>query len=156
MAHPITELLTDLSNLTDEDVEKVGRDLYKELFLDNEEIGVRKCHDNEDAVFYKERFDHAFFKTKDRNSHIKIEIDKGRVARIKWILPMIQGGIANSEYWHITEKFLEKRLYANFGLGYVVWLWRGSGEWTFSSAYTAEPNQIRRYTKGGKKITSFK
>lgn len=154
----LNSLLTDLSNLTDPEVEETGYRLYGELFLDTEARGVRKTHDGEDVYFWEERFDHAFFAP--ANFHLTTEkqiVDKGRVARIKWILPLIGGEVPNSECWLVKNKNRpEQRLYVRFSQNYIVWLEpRDAGGWKFSTAYPSEGWRIRNYLKGAQRIWRY-
>ena len=151
----LRNLLLDFEGLSDEEVEMLGRKFYSDDFLTIAKRGIHKLHDGEDVAFFVERFDHAFFKPIDwKTSKVKALIERGRVARIKWILPLIQGKVPNSECWLKQKTDGEQRIYICFGLRYLVWLEsREVGGWRFSSAYNATLDQIRNdYLKGAKRI----
>ncbi len=151
----IRDLLLDLQGKSDEEIESVGRQNYSDLFLTIAKRGIHKLHDGQDIAFFLERFDHAFFKSiKWQDSEKKEIIERGRVERVKWILPMIQGEVPNSECW--LKNSGEQRFYVCFGLRYIVWVEsRDVGGWRFSSAYNAEPFQLRGYTKNAKRIWQY-
>ena len=141
-----------LFELDDIQIEDLGEKSYKELFLDTNFSGVRYTHDNQKVTFSKDRFRHAFYLSPKKN-----EIDKRRVIRIKWILPLIQGKVLNSECWLVNDKSIEKRMYVCYGLNYVVWLepHGNDQEWSFSTAYVAERKFLRDYASRGKRIAEF-
>lgn len=148
----LLRLEISLFELDDIQIEDLGEKLYKDLFLDTEFSGVQYTHDNQPVSFSKDRFRHAFYLSPNKN-----EIDKRRVARIKWILPLIEGKVLNSECWLINDGGIKKRLYVCFGLNYLVWLepQGNKDRWIFSTAYVAERKQIRGYTSRGTRISEF-
>lgn len=145
-------LLENIVGLDAIQIEDRGQELYKELFLTTEYSGVHYTHDEQEITFSKIRFRHAFYL-----SPMKNEIDKRRVARIRWILPIISGQALNSECWLVDDNGIKKRLYICYGLNYVIWLepQENKDKWIFSSAYVAEREQIREYTSRGTRIAEF-
>ncbi len=148
----LTHLLETLIGLDDIEIEEHGGRLYKQLFLITDVSGTKIAHDGQEITFSKDRFRHAFYLSPKKN-----EIDKRRVARIKWILPLTQGRVLNSECWLVNDDGIQKRLYICYGLNYVVWLepQENKEKWVFSSAYVATREQIREYTSRGKRIAEF-
>jgi hypothetical protein len=146
-------LLEGLFGLNNIEVEDFGRGLYTAQFLTNYVSGIHPTHDGQKVSFSLNRFDHAFFE-----SPAKDLIDRSRVARIRWILPLIQGLAINSQCWLVNDDGVEKRLYICYGLNYVVWLelhYKQEGSWVFSTAYVAERDEIKKYTSKGKLIQKF-
>lgn len=117
-------------------------------------------HDGQLVIFHKDRFDHAFYTSKDRarRPYDKDVVDMKRVIRARWIHALITGGVANSECWECPSKETGRReppdrLYIIWDEGYVIWLHpRSEGGWRFSTAYCAPIAEIKKYCQGGKKI----
>lgn len=155
----LRNLLIELDDIPEIEsaLEQFGRAYYSDLFLANARYGFHSLHDGDQVRFAAGRFKHAFSKADNwQSSTKKTSFDKRRIARVKWILPVIQGYVSGIECWLVTENGEEKRLYVNFGQGYVVWLEStGDGEWEFSTAYTADQRRIREYVRGGRKIWKF-
>ena len=154
----INSLILNLYDLDDSDIERLGYESYCDLFLDSEIRGIRKTHDDEDVYFWEERFSHAFFTPANwQYTTEKQVIDKARVARIKWILPLIGGLMTNSECWLVKNRNRpNQRLYVRFSQNYVIWLEpRDAGGWKFSTAYPSEGWRIRNYLKGAERIWRF-
>lgn len=139
------------------DLETFGREQYSNLFLTNAICGFHLLHDGEQARFARGRFKHAFSKADEwQSSDKKTSLDKRRIARIEWILPIIKGQVSGTECWLVKEDGVEKRIYVSFGQGYVIWFESsGNEKWEFSTAYTANAARLREYTVGGKKIWKF-
>jgi hypothetical protein len=147
------QLLEGLVGLDLLEIEAFGVERYADLFLTSEVSGVHLLHDGQKVTFSVDRFDHAFYETPMKNV-----IDKSRVARIHWILPLIQGKVVNSQFWLVNVGGKRKRLYVCYGLNYVVWLERSGNapeSWIFSSAYVAERKYIREYQSNGQLIQKF-
>ena len=133
-------------------MESKGRSEYRELYLTSESEGIIKTHDGLDVHFHLDSFDYGFFGRSDwETSSLKDRIDKGRVARIRWIREFIAGNIANSRCWTIPvgKAGALKRLYFSVSPSYVVWLNpRGDQiSWSFKTAYSADPPRIWEYTR---------
>lgn len=146
-------LIESLIGLNYIEIEEFGRKLYAELFLTSNFSGVQLSHDGEKVSFSVDRFDHAFYESPRKNL-----IDKSRVARIRWILPLITGKAKNSQCWLVKQDGIEKRLYVCYGLNYVVWLERQNNKeksWVFSTAYIAERREIKKYTSNGSLLAKF-
>jgi hypothetical protein len=154
----LSSLLLDLTSLSDEEAERVTYQEYVKLYMDRrthrEMIGERRTHDGKAAVFYSDRFDHAFFTTSHRISRprAKDKFDRNRASRVRWIGKVIEGEIANTECWCVVDPdtSARKRLYVLWDEHYLIWLNpRRQGGWKFSSAYTADRGYIRSKTKQG-------
>lgn len=137
----LNTLLLALFGKSEEEIKKIGQELYAiELLAQEKWFKKHQTHDRQAVMFRKERFSHAFFKSPDKNV-----IDRARVERIKWILPIVQGKAQNWECWELTySDGKTKRLYACYGLGYVVWL-EQEEDWIFSTAYSCSKSEIRKY-----------
>src|SRR5688572_17805029 len=90
--YDLARLKLDLSGLSDVEIEALGHEYYCERFLDNARNGVRETHDGDELYFWERRFKHACFIRPE-----ELLIDKARVARLPWIMPLIEGKIADSE-----------------------------------------------------------
>ncbi len=149
----LDNLLLDISSVSDVDLDDFARKNYFEMFVKSGACGTLKCHDNQDVLFWKNQFDHAFYTPKKwEETTIKQIVDKRRVQRMTWIQPLIKGEVPNSQCWHIQQNLL-KRMYCVASKGYMLWL-EPNGEdcWRFSTAYTAETSYIYKQTRGGKMI----
>jgi hypothetical protein len=85
----LNSLLISTHNMSLDDIEKMARALYKDLYLfPNKKHGIRKTHDDEEVYFGENRFEHAFYSTKDKSQSFSTAKDKiaiDRIDRIKWI-----------------------------------------------------------------------
>jgi hypothetical protein len=149
MAVDLKSLLLNFGNMTTAQIKELGAKLYNQIYITSQRRGIHKTHDGEECYFWFDRFDHAFHEDK-----AKTVLDKGRVARIRWIGEVIAGNVALFECWLIDQTPRpENRLYVVWGENYVVWLeQRDAGGWKFSSAYPAERDQIIGYIEGGERI----
>jgi len=161
----LASLLLDLSGLSDEEAEEVTYQEYIKLYTDQKthggRIGLRKTHDGEEVIFFEDRFGHAFFTSAQKTSrqYAKDEFQRNRASRVRWIGPIIQGDIGDTECWRIfphqryhSNTNMPSRLYILWDEKYLVWLEpRKSGSWWFSSAYVAErgKNYISDITRNG-------
>src|SRR5215216_2312313 len=148
----LESLLVRLRGYDHPAVESIGRKLYSELYLQEENVGIIKTHDDLDVYFYRDSFDYAFFTRSEwQTSTIKDVIDKGRVERIRWIKEFIAGNVSPCQCWEIPvgKRGAKKRLYFSTAIGYVIWLNpRGDQKsWSFKTAYPADPARIWDYTR---------
>lgn len=153
----LDDLLIDISVIPLEELEIYARKLYADLFLTGEPVGTHLLHDENQVNFKRGRFKHAFSKADNwQVSKEKTGLDARRIARIQWILPVIQGKVSGSECWLISEDFKKKRLYVCYKEGYIVWLEStNKGRWDFSTAYTINPREVRKYIKNAERIGVF-
>lgn len=150
--YDLNRLILDLSGLTDEEIERCGRDYYAESMLDNAYRGIRFTHDEIEVKFWERRFEHGCFISPD-----KVRIDRARVARLPWILPLIAGNIPDSECWIVPNQDRpDNRLYLELPKNFFVWLEpRANGEWKYSTHYTGTRQDLRFYQRIGKCIWRF-
>ena len=158
----LRRLLVDIENLDLIEIERMGRRLYEEIYLKFDAYGVLKSHDGEDVFFWKKRFDHAFFTSKNRAWHPadKSVLAVDRIMRIRWIEHVITGRATGSSCYKAQgpgqAKPFTNRLYVVPSELFVVWLEpRNEGGWRFSSAYTTLVNDIGRYCRNAKKIWQY-
>jgi hypothetical protein len=99
-------------------------------------------------------FTHAFFTAGERHRRgwAKDIIDPRRVARTRWIVPVIGGLVDGTQCFRVIDYTAykkpppEKRLYVLRDEGYVIWLVRKPGGFRFKAAYVAGHADIDRYT----------
>ena len=130
----LESLLLDLTGMSDEAVKEVGLKYYLDLFLQNSRFGLHSLHDGEQVYFSRGSFKHAFYKAENwQITKRKNRVDLRRVERIRWILPILQGKIPNTECWLVKEDGKVKKLYLSWVEGYVIWLENESkNKWNFS------------------------
>ena len=147
-------LLLDLTEIPEEKLEVFARQKFRELCIDSNGRGMHQCHDGEAVVIWESRFEHAFFKPENwKDTSQKQVLDRSRIQRTAWIVPLIGGEFQNSECWLINERGRLKRMYTIRGTGYVVWLeFKYEGLWTFSTGYVANTGYIYKQTRGQKRI----
>jgi hypothetical protein len=145
------------------ELERRARELYREIYLDNDSFGVRHTHDCQLLIFHARQFDHAFFTTSDRLCHPerKDVLRPGSIERVRWIAPLVSGSVEQSACFEVpgpTGRIRPpNRLYAVFKDPFVVWLEpRKDDGWKFSSAYPCTIQDIHRYTRGGKTVWKWK
>jgi hypothetical protein len=106
-------------------------------------------------------FTHAFFTAGDkhRRGWAKDVIDARRVARTRWIVPVIGGLVDGTQCFRVLDYAAyrkpppEKRLYVVRDERYVVWLIRrGAGDFRFKTAYVTGHGDIERYIHRQRKI----
>jgi hypothetical protein len=148
----LEDSLVILTGLPDEKVERIGRKLYSELFLTNSRNGIHLTHDGDRVYFWERQFNHSFF-----ISPAKELIDRSRIARMRWVLPLIQGKVPDSECRRVIHGFKpDNRLYVWLPKNFVVWLEpRDAGGWKFYTLYTVTRNQLRGYQRQGKQIWQY-
>ncbi|QBG47608.1 hypothetical protein EGM51_09460 [Verrucomicrobia bacterium S94] len=148
------ELLVDTNGISDEGLEELGREMYREIFLNKGKVGELTLHNGDPVVFHEDRYDHAFrcSPNRARNPHSKKAVARDRIERMRWIKAILEGDIDDVECWIVPQQ-TKDRLYVVWKERYVIWLWsRKEGGWRFSSAYCAGRKDIRGYTRRGVKI----
>jgi len=155
----LDELHINLDDLNDSAVDSLGMNLYREEFFSEKFVGVLDLHDGKKVVFFEDRYTHAFHTSEDRirKPYGKSKVAKERIARIKWIKPILKGEINGTECWQIWGHDNRQRLYIVYNERYVIWLEsRKDGNWKFSSAYVTGESDIKRYKAKGQKIWEIK
>ena len=151
----LNDLYVDVEKLNDEESDLLGKKLFCEQFLNQGKRGVFILHDGSEVFFFEDRYEHAFHTSCDRirKPYSKLKIARDRISRVKWIKPIIQGKIAGTECWEVYSHQNKQRLYIIYAKKYLIWLEsRKDGKWKFSTAYTVNASDIRRYTARGRKI----
>jgi hypothetical protein len=156
-------MLLDLSGMGRQEIERLGSDLYRQLYLNKGKVGVHRTHDGQDLVFHSDAFDHAFYTSSDRRCHpdLKDVLRTGSVERIRWIGHVVSGCVQGSACFEVPSPTGRERppnrFYAVFETPYVVWLEpRQNGGWKFKSAYPLSIEEIRRYQRGGRTVWKSK
>ena len=160
----LKQLLVTCDSLCTQDLERIGRDLYRELYLPQGHYGVHQTHDGEVLIFHAETFDHAFYTTSDRIVHPyrKDVLRKGSIERIRWIGPLIAGHVPGSACFEVPSPTGRQRppnrLYAVYATPFVVWLEpRKENGWKFRTAYPTTIEEIhRKYSRGGRTVCKWK
>ncbi len=162
-ATELQNLLIGIDHLDATELERIGRKLYRELYLDNDHNGVRRTHDCNLLMFYADQFDHAFFTSSDRLCHPdrKDILRPGSIERIRWIGPVVSGVVEGSACFAVpspTGRYAPpNRIYASYQHPFVVWLEpRKAGGWKFSSAYPCSVKEIHEYTRRGSTVWKWK
>lgn len=154
----LTSLLLDLSGLDDAQAEQLGRAEFKSLYIPQGTRGALTAYDGSQIVFFEDQFDHAFFTTSDRYRHefAKNVLARDRVARVRWIGPILRGEVPNTQCWESLRSpgtGQIKRLCIASAELYVIWLdARSDGGWRFSTAYVARAAQASGYMYGKKVV----
>lgn len=155
----LNRLLEDVSGLSGSALFEKGLSLYRELYLTKEKVGEDWTHDAHMVIFHLARFEHAFQTTSD--GWIALErkdvVDSKRIARIRWIRPVLRGQAAGTCCFEVPaptgRSRPPNRLYVLESELYVVWLEpRNAGGWKFSSAYPATREAIAKYKTGEKTV----
>lgn len=156
-------LLLDVGDLSEVQLERKGRDLYRELYLDNDRYGIRQTHDHQTLVFHANQFGHAFFTSSNKLCHPerKDMLRSGSIERIRWIEPLVLGQAESSACFEVPgpngRYRPPNRLYAMYQHPFVVWLEpRKNSGWKFSSAYPCSIEEIHRYSRGGRTVWKWK
>ncbi|MFB2924267.1 hypothetical protein [Aerosakkonema funiforme] len=158
----LDDLLLPLDDLDESQIEELGRNKYRELYLTpDKNFGIQQTHDGQDVFFWEDRFDHAFYTSSDkrRDTDQKDKLVVERIERICWIKEVIAGRVPGSECWEVPNRrgWRTNRLYPVWSKSYLVWLeLRDKGGWKFSSAYPVLAETLRTYCRGGKKIWFWK
>jgi len=159
----LDQLLVICDSLCAEELERIGRDLYRELYLPSGHYGVHQTHDGQILMFHAETFDHAFYTTSDRIVYPerKDVLRKGSIERIRWIRPLVAGQVPRSACFEVPSPTGRtrppNRFYAIYATPYVVWLEpRRSGGWKFRTAYPTSIEEIHKYSRGGRTVWKWK
>jgi len=160
----LAKLFLDWSSLSAEEAYAEGETIFHEdLISRNGRSGVITAHDGEEVKIFADRFFHAFRTSSDRArrplAKDKIAID--RLERIRWIRPIIEGKVSESECWEVPLRVPEegkrpfpgKRLYVSWSLQYLIWLEPlRNGGFKFSTAYVAPRAEIAAYVDRARKL----
>jgi len=148
------ELLLDITDIHENDLEEFARQKYRELFIQSNGRGEHTLHDGEKVIFWETRFEHALYDAKEwQHSAVKDVLDKRRLERLAWVLPLLSGNMPTSECWMVTQGGRTKRFYVMPAKGFVVWLEpKSNGTWTFSTGYDVSPAYIYQRTRGGRRL----
>jgi hypothetical protein len=152
----LAPLLWPVDGLSDNQLERVARMLYTGHCVEPAKQGRVTTHDGLRVVMYPDDADfvHAFFTAgeKHRRGWAKDVIDPHRVARARWIVPVISGLVDGTQCFRVvdyaahTKPAPEKRLYVIRDERYIVWLIRRKvGDFRFKTAYVTGPGDIKRY-----------
>jgi hypothetical protein len=120
--------------------------------------GTLLTHDGIAVRVFSDAFDHAFRTSSDwcTRKYAKDKLDRERVARVRWIVPVVSGQVPRSACWSVRDKDRKKpnrRMYLVWDENYVVWLQpTDDGLWKFSTAYRARDAYIREYTANGMEL----
>jgi hypothetical protein len=155
----LADLLEDVAGLHGGELFEKGFSLYRDLYLTKGRVGVEETHDGQVLLFHEDRFEHAFQSTSDKlcSPERKDTVDAERIARIRWIGPVVTGRVAGTACFEVPSPTGRlrppNRLYVVDRELYVVWLEpRTSGGWKFSSAYPATRDGVERYKRGGRTV----
>jgi hypothetical protein len=159
----LAPLLCPVDHFSDEELEREARALYLQHCARPASLGKVATHDGERVFLFtdEDTFVHAFFTAGEnhRRGWAKDVIDPRRVARIRWIVPVISGLVDRTECFRVIDYAAyrkpapEKRLYVVRDARYVVWLIRrNDGGFRFRTAYVAGHADIERYVYRQRKI----
>lgn len=159
----LNSLLVRLADLNQGAIEQMGRDLYRDLYLNKGEFGVHQTHDNQVIIFHGDAFEHAFYTSSDWRCHPERKdiLRTSSIERIRWIGYLISGQVPGSACFEVPSKtgryHPPNRVYAFFDDPYVVWLEpRKAGGWKFRTAYPIIGTQIHSCTRGGRTVWRWK
>src|SRR4029078_12781821 len=108
----LASLMIECSHLPERECGELARRLFNDTFLDTARRGVRKTHDGHDVYIFPDRLKHCFYEKETRTC-----IDRIRLQRLAWILPMLQGRVSRSECWEADEIDCTRRMYLTFDHG---------------------------------------
>jgi hypothetical protein len=156
-------LLLAVDGLTDDELEWKARTLYARDCVEPAKQRLVATHDGLRVVIYPDEadFTHAFFMAGEphRRGWAKDVIDARRVARARWIIPVISGRVDGTQCFQVIDYGAyrkpppEKRLYVVRDERYVVWLIRrNAGDFRFKTAYVTGHGDIERYIRRQRKI----
>jgi hypothetical protein len=158
---PLRELLVAVDGIPPQQLIAQGKRLYDLHCVQPARLGAVLTHDGQPLFIYPDDFDHAFYTaaTAARRGFAKDVIDPDRVARVRWIAPVVSGRIDGTACYRVCEwgSFRkpppEKRLYVVREERYVIWLLpRGRGGFRFKTAYVTSYRDIDRYVARQRKI----
>lgn len=160
---PLESLLCPVDGFSDEELERLARANYHGYCVEPAKLGTVTTHDGVRVFMYPddETFTHAFFTAASRSHRgwAKDLVDPRRVARIRWIVPVISGLVDGTECFRVVDYASyrkpapEQRLYVVRDERYVVWLIRrNAGNFRFRTAYVAGHADIDRYIERQRKI----
>jgi hypothetical protein len=145
------------------EIELLGRQKYRELYLTQGKFGIHSTHDQQPVFFWEDRFNHAFFTSSDRARYPdrKDILAVERIERMAWIGKVISGQVPNTGCWEgpspTGRRKPPNRFYLSSDFLYIIWLEpRYEGGWKFSTAYSALPPVIRKYCGQARKIWAYK
>lgn len=152
----LSSLLLNLSGLDESAKKAEGWRWYQQLYLSDPEkphIGILPLHDAEKVIFHDRTFDHAFYKSSNYRLYPKRKdaIDATRLARVRWIGPLIAGEVADSSCYEVValngRPGVPNRVYIAHQFSYLVFLEPRANsvavQWRFSSAFPSSPEYIR-------------
>lgn len=149
---PLCNLMISTDGLSLPQIEALGRDTYKALYVPNSFRNEIVTNDGINVVFFYDRYEHAFKTSSDRarRPDAKDVVAVERIQRIRWINEIINKQVPNTRCILVPSptgrRWPPNRLY--IVRNYVVWLEPlRDGKWKFSTAYTARPEDVRRYSK---------
>lgn len=159
----LAPLLWPVAGLSDQELERTARELYRRYGSEPARYGKVVTHDGERVLFFtdEDTFVHAFFTAgeKHRRGWAKDVVDPRRIERIRWIVPVIGGLVDGTECFRVIDYAAykkpapEKRLYVVRDERYVVWLIRrNDGGFRFRTAYVAGHADIDRYVHRQRKM----
>jgi hypothetical protein len=151
--------------ITKAQLDELGRTWYREYILDPFADGQYRaavpCHDAKIAYFFENKYDHAFWGSERKDWGQKKEFPcPVRIARIPWVVPVIQGKVPGVSCYRVVEHASqcrpkpEQRLYVCREHRYVVWLRKRTDDaFSLESAYQTTWRSIdERYTYRQSKI----
>lgn len=155
----LDDILEDLSDLSTEDAIEHTSQIYDSEYLAGQNSNALSCHDGDKVIFYRDRFEHAFY-TKSSSwgpDGDKSKFCRDRGSKIKWIASVLKCRTKRTECWLVENERHgrpDKRLYISWPKGYVVWLepTRHECTWKFSTAYSMTSQKIRERCKMGRRI----
>lgn len=156
----LQQLLLKLDGLTEAEVEALGKQNYFAMCDESHQKKSIQTHDGHPVLFYRNRFEHAFFTSSDRARHRdwKDKLSVDRIARIHWIRRLVAGTIPGVECWDVDRldgiAYPKMRVYLMWSPPYIVWLDEIDGGYSFrySTAYPTLAKDLRNYTRTGRKI----
>lgn len=159
----LASLLVPTDDLDEAELEAAAVSLYRRYCVEPAASGTVTTHDGHRVFMFHdaETVNHAFFtaSTRYRRGWAKDVIDPERVARVRWIVPVVSGAVEGTRCYRIVEYGAykkpppEKRLYVVRQERYVVWLLpRLAGGYKFKTAYVTGHGDIERYIARQRKI----
>jgi len=144
----------DVEPLSDADLLDLAKGLYRNTYLNKGHVGEMQTHDGQTVLFFERQFEHAFWSSPDKHAspHLKVRLARERIARLRWIGPLLTGEVAGSECWEgsgLDANRHHNRLYLISDELYVAFLEpRDHGGWKFWTAFPATRERIQEYKRG--------